>query len=517
MASDNSRIAKNTLFLYLRMFLIMAVSLYTVRVVMQTLSVSDYGLYGAVGGVILTFSFITGVLTNASQRFFSVELGKGADGKVNEIFSTLFITYIGVSIVVILLAETVGLWFLMKKMTIPEGREGAAMWVYQFALASFVVTLLTNPFQALIIAHERMNLYAYLSILDVILKLLIVYMLLMFDYDKLKVYAVLVFLSHLITSVIYITYCRTKLRETHFIWKVDKSLFKTVFSYSSWTLFGTVAGMFNTQGMNLLLNVFFGTVSNAAYSVASQVYHTVGLFANNFYTAVKPPLIKNYASGNYEYVSKLFLFSSKALFVLLFVVVLPLMVCTESVLQIWLGQIGDYMIAFVRLSLIYTTILTISFPITAVVQAGGFVKVYHTLVDGFSILALPIVYVLFKLGFAAEWAYITSIGVFSIAHALRIYVLKRIFPLFDVKPYVFSFLVPAVICFVVLFFTLRYLNTYFDNGILSTLIVGSICFLCAFISGAFCVFTRSERQMVTDMLKAWFVRRKNKNIIQVKK
>ena len=346
--SNNKQTAKNTLFLYLRMFLTMAVSLYTVRVVIQTLSVSDYGLYGAVGGVILAFSFITGVLTNASQRFFAVELGKGSDGRVKDIFSTLFLTYLGASIIIVVLAETVGLWFLLNKMTIPPGRESAAMWVYQFALLSFIVTLLTNPFQALIIAHERMNLYAYLSILDVVLKLLIVYLLLLFDYDKLKIYAVLIFLSQCITNSIYIIYCRTKLEGTAIIWKVDKQLFKKVFSYSSWTLFGTVAGMANTQGMNLLLNVFFGTVSNAAYSVASQIYNTVGLFANNFYTAVKPPLIKNYAGGNYEYVNKLFIFSSKALFSLLFVVVLPLMVCTESVLQIWLGQIGDYMIAFVR-------------------------------------------------------------------------------------------------------------------------------------------------------------------------
>lgn len=507
---NNKRIAKNTLFLYLRMFLIMAVSLYTVRVVIQTLSVSDYGLYGAVGGVILAFSFITGVLTNASQRFFAVELGKGTSGRVKEIFSTLFLTYLGVSVIIVVLAETVGLWFLLNKMSIPPGREEAAIWVYQFALLSFIVTLLTNPYQALIIAHERMNLYAYLSILDVVLKLLIVYLLLMFDYDKLKVYAVLIFLTQLIVNSIYVIYCKTKLEGTSIIWRVDKQLFKNVFSYSSWTLFGTVAGMANTQGMNLLLNVFFGTVSNAAYSVASQIYHTVGLFANNFYTAVKPPLIKNYSGGNYEYVKKLFLFSSKALFILLFIVVMPLMVCTESILQIWLGQIGDYMIAFVRLSLIYTTILTISYPITAVVQAGGFVKLYHTLVDGFSILALPIVYVLFKIGLGAEWAYITSIVIFSIAHALRIYVLKRVFPLFEVAPYVFKFLLPAVLTFVVLFFTFDHLNKLFDNSLLSTLIFCGICFLSALIGGVFCVFTKTERQMVLDMLKSWFHSRKKR-------
>ena len=501
MESGNSRIAKNTIYLYLRMFLTMIVSLYTVRVVIRTLSVSDYGLYGAVGGVILAFSFITGVLTNASQRFFSVELGKGTDGKIKEVFSTLLFTYIGVSIIIIILAETVGLWFLQNKMTIPEGREDAALWVYQFALLSFIITILTNPYQALVIADEKMNLYAFISILDVTLKLLIVYVLLFFDYDKLKLYAVLVFLSHLITNLIYIIYCRNKYQQTRLIWKVDKAMFKTVFSYSSWTLFGTVAGMCNTQGMNLLLNVFFGPVANAGYSVASQVYHTVSLFATSFYTAVKPPLIKNYAGGNYTYVQKLFQFSSKVLFILILIVVLPLLLCTEQVLEIWLGEIGDYMVAFVKLSLIYATLLIISYPITAIVQAGGFVKLYHTLVDGFSILALPIVYVLFKCGFSANWAYIISIIVFAVAHLLRLYVLKRVFPLFDIKSYLFRFLIPAIVLFVSLFLFLELLADSFNQSLWGTLALICICSFSAFVCGVFILLSSTERKMVISMIR----------------
>lgn len=496
----NKQIVKNTLFLYLRMFLTMAVSLYTVRVIIQTLSVSDYGLYSAVGGVVLTFGFITGVLTNASQRFFSVELGKGANGKVNETFSTLFLTYITASIIIILLAETIGLWFILNKMTIPSGREEAAVWVFQFALLSFIVTLITNPYQALIIAHERMNLYAYLSILDVTLKLLIVFLLLVFDFDKLKVYAVLVFLSQVITNGIYVFYCKAKYSDARLIWKVDRRMFKAIFSYSSWTLFGTVAGMFNTQGMNILLNVYFGPVANAAYSVASQIYHTVGMFATNFYTAVKPPLIKSYASGNYDYVQKLFLFSSKALFLLLFIIVLPLMVFTEDILHIWLGQVGEYMVVFVKLSLLYTTILIISYPITAVVQAGGFVKLYHILVDGFSILALPIVYVLFQLKFDATWAYITSIIVFIIAHIFRMYVLKRIFHVFNVRKYSIQFLLPSIFVFIVLYTAFLYSSSFFEHNLINLFVICSLCIFSALLSGAFIVFTSSERTMIINMI-----------------
>ena len=497
----NSQIAKNTLFLYLRMFFTMAVSLYTVRVVVKTLSVSDYGLYGAVGGVILTFGFITGVLTNASQRFFSVEIGKGSRGRVGEVFGTLFLTYLIVSIIIIVLAETIGLWFLLNKMTIPVGRESAAMWVFQFSLFSFVYSLLANPFQALIIAYERMNLYAYLSILDVALKLGIVYLLVFFDYDKLKLYALLMFLSYVVTNSIYIIYCKKNFGDLRLLSKVDKNIFRSVFSYSSWTLFGTAASMSNTQGMNILLNVFFGPIANAAYSIASQVFNTVSQFASNFYTAVKPPLIKSYTSGDYNYVHKLFLFSSKVLFILLIIVVIPIMVCAESILNIWLGSVSEYMVIFVQLSLIFATILIISYPITAVVQAGGYVKAYHSLVDGFSILALPIVYILFKLGFSAIWAYLVSIVIFSIAHGLRLYVLKKVFPVFNSYSYIKCFLIPSIGLFCVLYLVFNILSSLFFHSVILVVVYCGICSLIAFLSGFFLILSSSERKMVFHLFR----------------
>lgn len=500
--TNNKQVAKNTLFLYLRMFLTMAVSLYTVRVVIKTLSVQDYGLYGAVGGVILSFGLITGVLTNASQRFFSVEIGKGEAGRVQETFSTLFLTYIGVSFLVFVLAETIGLWFVRTQMTIPDDRLSAAIWVYQFALCSFIITLLTNPYHALIIAHERMNLYAYLSILDVILKLLIVYTLVLFDFDKLKLYAVLIFGSQLLVNCFYIAYCRRKYTtDVKLKLNVDKNMFKSVFSYSSWTLFGSVAGMFNTQGMNLLLNVFFGPIANAAYSVASQIYHTVSLFATNFYTAVKPPLMKNYVSCNYDYVQKLFLFSSKAIFTLLFVIILPLIICTNQILLIWLGEVGEYMEIFVRLSLIYTMILIISYPITAIVQAGGHVKLYHGLVDGFSILALPFVYILFRLGCDAYWTYLTSIFVFAIAHILRIYILKKVFSVFQVGTYVFRFIVPAIVIFISSLLIMLYVKSLFNESLITTLVLCFISCLISAILSAFVLVSSDERQIIKNMFK----------------
>lgn len=498
--SNNKQIAKNTLFLYLRLFLTVVVSLYTVRVVIQTLSVQDYGLYGAIGGVVLSFGFISGVLTNASQRYFSFEIGKGDEGKVKETFSTIFFTYLGISFLIVLFAETIGLWFMINKMTIPDGRETAAMWVFQFAILSFLVTIMTNPYQAIIIAHEKMNLYAYLSILDVILKLAIVYSLLLFDVDKLKLYAFLMFISCLITNCVYIVYCRRKYSETHFMFQIDKGMLKSIFSYSSWTLFGTLAGMCNTQGMNLVLNVFFGPIANAAYSVSSQIYNTVGMFANNFYVAVKPALIKNYSAGNYDYVQKLFSFSSKTIFVLLFVVILPFLVCTEEILQLWLGQVGDYMVVFVQLSLIYAIILTVSYPITAVVQASGNVKMYHGLVDTFSLLALPVMYILFRMGFNASYAYVVSILLFGIAHFIRLYVLKRVFSLFAIVSYLMRFIVPSVIIAVSCYLTMIYIKQFMPKDLVWMIVTCVISCVLAFVFAILLLFTRSERSMILNLI-----------------
>lgn len=487
----------------------MAVSLYTVRVVLRVLTVQDYGLYGAVGGIILTFSFISSVLDNASQRFFSFELGKGSKGRLQETFSTLYFIYLIVTAAIVLLAETVGIWFLQNKMTIPEGREVAAMWVYQFALASFIVTITTTPFRAMIIAQEKMSLYAYLSIFDAVAKLLIAYLLIIVDSDKLILYAILLFILNLINNLVYFFYCRAKYQAaTRLLSHFDKAMFKSVFSYSSWTLFGTVAGICNTQGVNIVLNMFFGPVANAAYSIASQIYHTVGTFANNFYVAVKPPLIKNYASENYSYVLKLFTFSTKSLFTLLSILAVPLMIFAQEILQLWLGQVGDYMEIFVKLSLIYVVILTLSYPMTAVVQAGGNVKLYHSLVDGFALIVLPIVYVLFKIGFEAYWAYIVSVVVFAVAHGLRIYVLKRVFPVFDVKEYIGRAIVPMVFLFAVSFYIMNYIKGLLPNGIWFSIILFFLSALFVFLLCAIVLFNKQERLMVINMIKGWANKRK---------
>lgn len=478
----------------------MAVSLYTVRVVVETLSIQDYGLYGAVGGIIMSFGVISGVLTNASQRFFSVEIGRGVNGKLQETFNTLLFAYAIIILLIIALAETLGLWFLHNKMIIPHGREEAAVYVYQFALLSFIITLLANPFQALIIAYEKMNLYAYLSILDVVLKLGVVYALVIFEIDKLILYAILMFIVSIITNSVYALYCYRNFKAIRINFKIDRKILKTIFSYNSWTFLGSLAGMCNTQGMNLMLNVFFGTIANAAYSISQQVYSSVAMFANNFYIAIKPSLIKDYVVGNYDYVVKLLYFSSKAVFLLIFVIILPIMISTKEILQIWLGEVGEYMVAFVQLSLIYTLILIISYPITAVVQAEGNVKLYHVVVDGFSLSALVIMYLLFQLGFNAYWSYVVSILVFGIAHIFRLYILKKVFPPFSIHFYISQFIIPSIIIIVISFLIMLPVKMLLPNDFWNVMLTCGISFLVAVMLGWLILFSKLERTMIINLI-----------------
>lgn len=483
------------------MFIVLAVSLFTVRVVINTLDVVDYGLYSAVGGVVLTLSFISGVLAVASQRFFSLELGKNNYDRLSSIFGTMLFTYIVVALLVILFIETVGVWFLCNKMTIPEERFDAALVVLQFSLASFVVSIITNPFQALIIAHEDMSIYAYVSIIDVIIRLAIVYLLVVFPVDKLMLYAGLLFAASIISNGIYVTYSIVKYKKIKVRVSFNKSLFKSIFSFSSWTLLGTVAYMFNTQGINILLNMFFGPVVNAAYSVGNQVKTHVNQFSSNFYSAMRPPMIKSYAAGEYDYMNKLFYLSSKIIFALLFVIILPLSIETDNLLVLWLGEEKPYMVVFVRLMLIYGLICSLGDPITTIIQAAGRVKLYHGTVDVFTLLTLPIAYILFKNGSNPQWAFYISIIIFVFAHCLRLIILKGTVP-FSIKEYINKIVLPILLCILIGCAYSVVLKFSFGNSLIATLTVCTITVILTIMLEAFVLFDKIERNKVLEMIKS---------------
>lgn len=498
-SEKNKRIAKNTLYLYMRMFLTLIVSLYTVRVILNILSVTDYGVYGAVGGIVATLGFITNTLANASQRYFSYEIGKGEQGKTKDVFNSIFVLYLLASFIVAIFGEILGIWFVQNKMIIPSGRESAAIWVFHFSLASFIIGLITNPYQAMIIAKERMNLYAYISILDVIFKLSIVYLLFIIDWDKLKVYSVLLFLSSLITNTIYFIYC-FKYKETRINFKFDIQLIKSILGYSTWTLLGTLAGMFNTQGLNVILNLFFGPVANAAYLIGTQVSTHSSLFANNFFTAIRPAIVKSYSAGDYETVNKYCMFSTKVVFLFMAVIILPLAINTEEVLTLWLGNISPYMVSFVRLSMVYALIISLSNPITTVVQAQGNVKLYHGIVDGFGLIALPISYLLFKFGFDAYWGYLVMIIIFSISHVLRIYVIKKVYPIFNVHYYYGRVIFPVIITSVLSCCLMLQIKKFFGTSIVE---LGISCLMAVVIVttiSLMIIVSKKERLSICNLL-----------------
>lgn len=441
--SNSKQITRNSLFLYFRMLLIMLVSLYTVQVVVSTLGVIDYGIYSAVGGVVMIMTFLSQTISSAAQRFFSYELGRSDIMHLRRLFSSILIIYFILGLIIVVVAETLGLWFMYNKMIIPQERMDAAFWVFQFSLLTFLVIIISTPYNAIIIAHEDMKIFAYVSILEAICKLLIVYLLLIFSFDRLILYAVLLFLVSCLIRGIYGIICSKKYLETRFVFLWDKNILKSIFSYSSWTLFGTVAGAANNQGVNILLNMFFGPVANAAQSVGHQVSVALQSFSGNIFTAIRPPLIKSYADGNYEYMMNLFYKSSKYTFFLLYVILFPLAIKIQFVLEFWLGTVGKYMVEFCRLMMVYVVLIAIGNPITIIMQAANRVKLYHGIVDGFALICLPISYVAYKyFSFPAPTAFWVMVVIFAIAHCIRLVIMKRVIA-FGYVDYLNKFVLPV--------------------------------------------------------------------------
>lgn len=482
------------------MFVTMLVSLFTVRVVLRTLGVADYGVYNVIGGVVTSIAFLSDVLANASQRFFALDLGKGDVANLKKNFSLLVLVYLFGALIILLLAESVGLWFVNVKMDIPVDRMAAANWVYQFAILSFLVSLISSPYQSIIIAHERMNIYAYMSILDVFLKLVIVYLLVFFPVDKLKLYAVLIFCITLFNRLIYFVISRRKFEETKFALVWDKEKLRSIFSYSTWIMIGSFSFMINTQGINILFNLFFGPLANASYAIGNQIKTTVNSFAGSFFTATRPPIIKSYAQEDYTKTNKLFFFSSKIIFVLLFVLIVPLFCEIEMILNLWLGadKVTEYMPTFVRLMLVYAVVLSMSEPITAIVQAAGEVKKYHGIVDVFTIITLPLSYLAFKLGTSPYWGLFISIMVFVIAHIMRLFILRSFYAI-SLLQYTKKLISPIIISIsivsLILWLTIDKLNIHW------ILVIIISVFLTAIVSWIV-VLNHEERSSVKNLIRS---------------
>ena len=495
--SNNKRIAKNTLLLYVRMLFGMLVSLYTSRVILQTLGVEDYGVYNVVGGVISMFTFLNGAMSSATSRYITFEIGKGNMEQLKKVFSTSFQIHAIIALLIVILGETVGLWFLMNELVIPDGRMDAAMWVYQCSIVSCVVGIMSVPYNADIIAHEKMSAFAYISVLEIILKLAIVYLLVVLPFDKLKVYAVLVLMVGLLIRYIYTRYCHKHFEESHYIHRIDKPLLKEMSSFAGWSFWGNLAAILYSQGLNMMLNIFFGPVVNAARGIATQIQGVVLQFVSNFQMALNPQITKTYAAGELDKMHSLMFRSARFSFMLLFFLSLPIMLETNYILTLWLGIVPENTVIFARIIIAISLIYTIANPCVIANQATGKVKVYQAVVGGLLLLILPISYIVLKMGAPAYSVFIVHFCVESVAQFARMYMLRNMIDL-PLLSYVKNIYLPimGVVLLSVVLPMLIYSNM--QEGIIRLLAVGITCVISVAITSLFIGMTRNERTFLID-------------------
>ena len=396
---SNTRVLKNTIFLYIRMFILMAVSLFTSRVTLDVLGVEDYGIYNIVGGVVVLFSFLSTALNTATQRFLSVELGNNDIKRYNLVFNTSILIYALFALVIVILSETIGLWFLNNHMNFPSHRIDAVNWVFQLSIVTFILNIIRTPFNASIIANEKMSFYAYTGILEAVLKLVLVYLLYYTcDIDKLKLYSFLISLVSLILLVWYIIFCTKNISGCELSNKIDQTLFKRFFSFSGWSLLGSAAVIGTNQGVNILLNIFWGVTVNAGMGIANQLSQVINQFSANFQTAFIPQIVKNYSTNNIEYHNFVFR-TSKLSFYLLFLICLPFLLYIDFILDLWLTEVPIYASKFCFWIIISMLFETISAPMYMVVQANGEIKKYQIIVSCILLFNVLLSYIFLSLGY----------------------------------------------------------------------------------------------------------------------
>lgn len=483
-AEDNKRIAKNTLMLYGRMLFSMLVSLYTSRVVLNTLGVEDYGIYNVVGGFVAMFSLISGSLSASVGRFITFELGKRDIEKLKRIFSTSILIHLALAAVVFILAETVGVWFLYNKMTIPPERLTAAMWAFQASVVGCMIGLWSVPYNAAIIAHEHMKAFAGIGILDVLLRLAIVIFIAFapWTFDRLIAYAVLLTSLALAMRVIYTRYCHSHFEECHWTFRFDKVCWREMSAFAGWNFIGSSSAVLKDHGVNILLNLFFGPVVNAARGISMTVNSAVCGFVGNFMTAINPQITKSYATGEYGYLFSLVERGARFSFFIILILALPVLLETDFILTLWLKQFPEHTISFVRLIVVLSMCEMISNPLITLQLATGNIRNYQIAVGGLQMMNFPISYACLLAGMPPESTLVVAIAISLGCLMLRLGFLRKMVPGFSARTYfirVFMRVICVGVCaslFPLLFHSLL------DYGWLRLCVVGSTCVVsCALI------------------------------------
>lgn len=497
---NTRRIAKNTLMLYVRMLVLMVVGLYTSRVVLNALGENDFGIYDVVGGVVAMFAIISGSLNSAISRFITFEMGKRDSTRLNKVYSTAVIIQLVLSLIVVAVAEPLGVWFIRNEMTIDPSRIPAAIWVLHFSLASFVINLMSVPQMASITAHEKMSAYAYIGLLDGFLRLGVAILISRSSSDRLVMYGALMMVSVLIVRIAYGIYCRMHFPECRFRIVKDMGLVKEMFSFAGWNFIGVSSGVLRDQGGKILVNLFAGTAVNAARGVALQLNGAVQGFVTNFMTAVNPQITKSYASGNHGYMFYLISKSSRMSYYLLFILALPVLFNTEYIMNLWLKDVPAHSGFFVQLFLIYTLSESLSNPLVTAQLATGNIRNYQLVVGGLQLLNLPVSYLFLKMGAVPEVTVMVAVAISQICLFARLYMLKGMIGL-PVREFIMKVYMNVICVSAVALIIPWALDGCLPDDFMGFLASVFICVVSALLSVVILGLSHWERHEIMDMIK----------------
>jgi O-antigen/teichoic acid export membrane protein len=503
--SDTRRIAKNTLMLYSRQIVVMLVNLYMVRVVLNILGTVDYGIYNVVGGVVAMFGFLTSTLANGTQRFLTFQLGKNDFEELKKVFATALNIHIILAAIILVFAETAGLWFLNQKLNIPADRRTAAFWVYQVSVLAILLSIIQAPYNASIIAHERMNIYAYISIVEVFAKLILVFMLRFSNYDKLISYSVLILIVQIIVLSIYRIYCKRQYHECRFMIVSDRALYKPMLEFSQWLILSLAGNYTATYGINFLLNIFFGPAINAARAVSVQVNNAASSFVTNFQTAVNPSIVKYYAADKKEELFTLIFQNTKFSFCLMWLIALPFFLKIDIVLMYWLKEAPEYTSIFCRFMIVDSLISCIMRPFNMAIQAIGRLKWICIFVAVIYVFVSPVSYFFLKIGMPV---YVPVI-MYMIAHAADLlnqirFLHKNIsLPVKRLVAEVFFRLLLMACCSLP---GALLANYYLKDGIVSLILVSLISVLSVLVSSYFIAIDKDMRAKIIHRVAPAFMR-----------
>lgn len=483
------------------MFIIMAVSLYTSRIVLKTLGISDYGVYNVVGGIISMLSFLNMAMVSASQRFMSYELGCTDNNRLSLVFCTSINIHLSICLITFLIGESVGLWFVNTQLNIPDGRMGAANWVYQASIFSFMINVMSVPYNSAIVAHEKMAAFAFISVVDVVLKLLIVYLLLLVSFDRLITYSLLMVFVMSLIRLLYVVYCKRHFSECKYHFIIDKHIFKEMFSFVGWSLFGNVGFSFKDQISNIIINIFYGTSVNAARSIGIQVTSAVGSFAHSFTMALNPQITKQYAAGNLEASRKLVYAGSRYTFYLLTLISVPLIININYVLKLWLGVVPEYTNQFVVYSILLSLLYSLSECITKAIQATGRIKWFQIGVCSILLCELPIAWGLMLLKFPPYAVMWPSLFTYSIAVFFRFWLIQKYVEGYIFRDYLLNVVFRSIIVFCIGYYLCAWICDGAYKSIYEFIIYLFICLIIQGITILFGGMQHNERLLIWGKIK----------------